>query len=102
VDRLLRESGVDYAKVNYFIEPVGEAKLRELVAKMNISPRELLRKNEAAYRELDLAGRDVTDDEAIKLLVERPELLQRPIVERGDRAVLARPAEKIKEILDAT
>jgi arsenate reductase len=101
VDRLLRESGVDYAKVNYFIEPVGEAKLRELVAKMNISPRELLRKNEAAYRELDLAGRDVTDDEAIKLLVERPELLQRPIVERGDRAVLARPAEKIKEILDA-
>jgi arsenate reductase len=100
VDRLLRESGVDYAKVNYFIEPVGEAKLRELVAKMRITPRELLRKNEAAYRELDLATRELTDDEAIKLLVERPELLQRPIVERGDHAVLARPAERLREILD--
>jgi arsenate reductase len=102
VERLLRESGVDYAKVNYFIEPVGESKLRELVAKMKISPRELLRKNEAAYRDLDLANRDLTDDEAIHLLVERPELLQRPIVERGARAVLARPAQRLKEILDAT
>jgi arsenate reductase len=101
VDRLLRESGVDYAKVNYFIEPVGESKLRELIAKMKISPRELLRKNEAAYRDLDLANRDLTDDEAIRLLVERPELLQRPIVERGARAVLARPAERIREVLDA-
>jgi arsenate reductase len=100
VGRLLRESGVDYAKVNYFIEPVGEVKLRDLVAKMRISPRELLRKNEAAYRELDLGNRALTDDEAIRLLVERPELLQRPIVERGDRAVLARPAERLKEVLD--
>jgi arsenate reductase len=101
VDRLLRESGVDYAKVNYMIDPVGETKLRELVAKMGISPRELLRKNEAAYRELDLANRELSDDETIKLLVERPELLQRPIIERGARAVLARPAERLKEFLDA-
>jgi arsenate reductase len=99
VDRLLRESGVDYAKVNYMIEPVGEAKLRELVAKMGISPRDLLRKNEAAYRELDLGSRTLSDDETIKLLAERPELLQRPIVERGARAVLARPAEKLKALL---
>jgi arsenate reductase len=102
VDRLLRESGVDYAKVNYMIEPVGEAKLRELIAKMKISPRELLRKNEAAYRELDLGNRELSDDETIKLLAERPELLQRPIVEHGKRAVLARPAERLKEFLDAT
>jgi arsenate reductase len=102
VDRLLRESGIEFERVNYFIEPVGESKLRELIAKMKISPRELLRKNEAAYRDLDLANRDLTDDEAIRLLVERPELLQRPIVERGARAVLARPAERIKEVLDAT
>ncbi|MDQ3906780.1 MAG: hypothetical protein M3268_00375 [Acidobacteriota bacterium] len=67
---------------------------------MKISPRDLLRKNEATYRDLDLAGRELTDDEAIRLLVERPELLQRPIVERGDRAVLARPAERLKEVLD--
>ena len=101
MDRLLRESGVEYEKVNYIIEPVGESKLRELIGKMGISPLELLRKNEAAYRDLDLGSREMTDDEVIKLLVERPELLQRPIVERGRRAVLARPAERLKEFLDA-
>jgi arsenate reductase len=85
--------------VNYFVEPVGEAKLRELIAKMNVSPRELLRKNEAAYRELGLGSRELSDDEIVRLLVSRPELLQRPIVERGSRAVLARPAERMRELL---
>ena len=100
MDRLLRESGVEYERVNYIIEPIGESKLRELIGKMGINPRELLRENEAAYRDLDLGSRDLTDDETIKLLVERPELLQRPIVERGDRAVLARPAERLREVLN--
>ena len=85
--------------MNYFVAPVGEAKLRELIAKMNVKPRELLRKNEAAYRELELGSRELADDEIVRLLVERPELLQRPIVERGSRAVLARPAERLRELL---
>ena len=85
--------------MNYFVAPVGEAKLRELIAKMNVKPRELLRKNEAAYRELELASRELADDEIVRLLVERPELLQRPIVERGARAVLARPADRLRELL---
>jgi arsenate reductase len=85
--------------VNYFVEPVGEAKLRELIAKMKIEPRELLRKKEAAYRELGLGDRELGDEEIVRLLAERPELLQRPIVERGSRAVLARPAERLRELL---
>ena len=85
--------------MNYFVEPVGEAKLRELIGKMNVRPRELLRKNEAAYRELELGSRELRDDEIVRLLVERPELLQRPIVERGARAVLARPAERLRDLL---
>ena len=64
-----------------------------------MGPRELLRKNEAAYRELELGSRELSDDELIRLLVERPELLQRPIVERGQRAVLARPVERVRELL---
>jgi arsenate reductase len=64
-----------------------------------VGPRELLRKNEAAYRELELGSRELSDDELIRLLVERPELLQRPIVERGQRAVLARPVERVRELL---
>ncbi len=66
---------------------------------MGVKPRELLRKNEAAYRELELASRELSDDEIVRLLVERPELLQRPIVERGARAVLARPADRLRELL---
>ena len=85
--------------MNYFVEPVGEAKLRELIAKMQVSPRELLRKNEPAYKELELGSRELSDDEIVRLLVERPELLQRPIAERGSRAVLARPAENLRALL---
>jgi arsenate reductase len=98
-DKLLRESGVDFTKVNYYIEPIGEAKLRELIAKMGISPRELLRTGEQVYKDLNLGKRELSDDETIKLMVEHPDLIQRPIVERGPRAVLGRPTEKIKELL---
>jgi arsenate reductase len=98
-DRLLRESGIDFEKVNYYIEPIGEEKLRELIGKMGIPARELLRTSEAIYKELDLGKRELSDDEIIRLMAEHPDLIQRPIVERGDRAVLGRPTEKIKELL---
>jgi arsenate reductase len=98
-DRLLREGGYDYEKVNYYIDPIGEAKLRELIGKMGITPRELLRTGEAVYRELELGKRELSDDELIRLMAENPDLVQRPIVERGSRAVLGRPTEKIKELL---
>jgi arsenate reductase len=96
---ILRESGVEFDKVNYIIEPLGEEKLRELIAKMGIAPRELLRTKEAVYRELNPDKRELKDDEAIALMVEHPELMQRPIIERGERAALGRPLEKIKELL---
>lgn len=98
-DRLLRESGIGYEKVNYYLDPIGEEKLRELIAKMKIAPRQLLRTSEKVYKELGLGGRELTDDEIIALLVEHPDLLQRPIVERGARAVLGRPTENIRELL---
>jgi arsenate reductase len=74
--------------------------LRELVAKMDIAPRELLRTKEALYRELNPERRELADDEAIALMAAHPELMQRPIVERGGRAVLGRPVEKIRELLE--
>jgi len=66
---------------------------------MGVSPRELLRTGEAVYKELGLGRRELSDDEIIRLMAEHPDLLQRPIVERGGRAVLGRPTERIKEIL---
>ena len=66
---------------------------------MNITARELLRTKEALYRELNPDRRTLSDDEAIALMVAHPELMQRPIVERGARAVLGRPVENIKMLL---
>ena len=90
---------MDFEKVNYYTEPIGESKLRELISKMGISPRELLRTGEAVYKELGLGKRELSDDELIRLMSENPDLIQRPIVERGDRAVLGRPTERIRELL---
>lgn len=66
---------------------------------MNLAPRDLLRTSEPVYRELNLRGRTLTDDELIGLMVEHPDLIQRPIVERGRRAVLGRPVENVRSLL---
>jgi arsenate reductase len=99
MDKFLRENGVDFSKVNYYIQPLSKKKLTELIAKMNIKPRDLLRKSEPVYRELNLAKDEFTDAQLISLMVEHPDLMQRPIVERGSRAVLGRPTENVKELL---
>ena len=90
---------MDFERVNYYVEPIGEEKLRELLAKMGFAPRELLRTGEAVYKELGLGEREPSDDELIRLMAEHPDLIQRPIVERGGRAVLGRPTERIKDLL---
>jgi arsenate reductase len=99
MDKLLRASGIPFEKVNYYVEPLSKKKLTELVRKMKISPRDLLRKSEPVYKELGLATAEHSDSELIDLMVQHPDLLQRPIVERGDRAVLGRPTENVKELL---
>jgi arsenate reductase len=99
MDKLLRESGIPFEKVNYYIQPLSKKKLTELLRKMNMKPRELLRKSEAAYKELGLAEDKFSDTELIAIMVEHPDLIQRPIVERGGRAVLGRPTENVKELL---
>jgi arsenate reductase (glutaredoxin) len=99
VHALLKESGVDFDAVDYYVDPIPKSKLRELLRKMRITPRELLRTKETIYKTLKLAERDLSDDEIVDLMVKHPDLIQRPIVEKGARAILARPAERLKEIL---
>jgi len=99
MDRYLRESNIDFTQVNYYLEPLSEKQLRELIRKMGINPRDLLRTSETIYRELELRNKELSDDEVISLMVKHPDLMQRPIVERGDRAVLGRPVENVKELL---
>jgi arsenate reductase (glutaredoxin) len=99
MDRLLRESGVAFEKVNYYTAQFSKKKLTELIAKMKIKPGDLLRTSEAIYKELGLGTRELKDDELISLMVQHPDLIQRPIVERGNRAVLGRPTENVKALL---
>lgn len=99
MDKLLRESGVDFEKVNYYDQPLTQKKLTELIRKMKLKPRDLLRTSESIYRELGLGKGEFSDDQIISLMVEHPDLIQRPIVERGSRAVLGRPVENVRVLL---
>ena len=97
--KILRERGADFDSVNYYEAPMTARELRGLITKLGISPRELLRKDEQVYRELNLARREASDNELIDLMVANPDLIQRPIVVRGNKAVLGRPPENVEELL---
>ena len=95
---MFRENNIEFEQVNYFIEPLTEQKLRELLGKANLSAFDAVRKNETVYKNLNIS--EIKDEnELIKLIAENPSLLQRPIVEVDEQAVLARPVEKVSEIL---
>ncbi len=98
VSKILIENGVDFDKVNYYIKPFSKSKLKTLIKKMNLSPIELLRKNEAVYKDLNIKNKNYTNEQLIDLMIANPDLVQRPIVEIGDKAILARPAERIKKL----
>ena len=95
---LLTERGIDAERIDYHVTGLTEDEIRDLLAKAGAGPRDVLRAREPAYAE-HVAGRNLTDDELIVLMAEHPELVQRPIVVRGDRAVLARPVERVLELL---
>ena len=99
VHAALKESGVDFDAVDYYTERISKAKLKDLLRKMGIPAKELLRKNEDAYKKLKLSEKELPENELVSLMVSHPDLIQRPIVEKGEKAILARPAERLKEIL---
>lgn len=96
---LLDGRGISWDSVDYHVAGLTEPELRGLLDKARLGPRDVLRAREALVGELGLPG-EFTDDELIALMVEHPALVQRPIVVRGDRAVLARPIERALELLD--
>lgn len=96
--KLLEEQGVPFDRVNYFVDPLDADTLRGILAKAGLAPRDLLRTREPACRELGLDPETDSDDRIIDAIVAHPELLQRPIVVRGARAVLAPPVERVREL----
>jgi arsenate reductase len=73
--------------------------LKRLLKKAGLKPRDVLRTKEKIYTELGLAKTSISDDELLDLMVTHPDLIQRPLVEKGDEAMLARPAESVKRLL---
>jgi arsenate reductase len=93
--RILAERGIDFDRVDYHIDPLPKERIAELLAKAGIGPRDALRVKEPGAAALA----DASDDEILAAMEADPALLQRPIVERGGRAVLARPAERVLDLL---
>ena len=98
LNKLFEEKGIDWKKVNYFIEPFTENKLSGLLKKTGMKPFDVLRRAEPDFK---LAGidKDSSDKEVIAAMVKFPAIIQRPIVEVGDKAVLARPIEKALDVI---
>jgi arsenate reductase len=98
VAKALIENGIDFERVNYYIKPFSKSKLKNLLKKTGLKPSEVLRKNEQVYRKLKIKEKNYSEEQILDLMVKHPDLVQRPIIERGKKAILARPPERIKEL----
>jgi arsenate reductase len=96
---LLIERGVDFESVDYHVTGFEEGELRELLRKADVGPRELLRVREPLVKELGLDRAELSDEQLIAQMTAHPQLMQRPVVVSGERALLARPVERVLELL---
>jgi arsenate reductase len=96
--KLFIENGIDWDKVNYFIEPFTEEKLTKLLKKTGMKPYEVLRRAEPDFKQTGITA-DSPDSDVIAAMLKHPSIIQRPIVEVGNKAVLARPIEKALDLI---
>lgn len=96
---MIRNKGIEPHVVEYLKTPPSAAELKAVLAKLGIGARDLLRKKELDYRKRGLDDEKVTDAAAIRAMTENPVLIERPVVLAGRRAVLARPPERVFEVI---
>ena len=94
----LQEKGVEIEIVEYLKNPITEGELKDLLVRLHKKPLEMIRTQEELYRK-ELKGKNFTDDEWVKIMVENPKLIHRPVVVKGPKAVLGDPAENLDIIL---
>lgn len=94
----LEESGKEYEVIKYLENVPTKAELTEIINLLGIKPIELVRKNEAVWKE-KYKGKELNDSEIIAAMTENPKLIERPIVVNGNKAVIGRPTEKILDII---
>jgi len=99
--QILNDSNVEYEIVDYLNNPPSVDELQSLAKKMGIKARDFIRTKEAAFKELNLQPRLDDDRFMFQKMHENPKLIERPIVVKGERAVLGRPPEKVADLLNA-
>lgn len=95
---ILQDSGKEFEIISYLENIPTKEELRDLLNKLGYNPIDLVRTNEAIWKE-NFKGKTLTEDMTIEAMLKHPKLIERPIVVSGDSAVVGRPPEKIKELL---
>ncbi len=95
----IADAGVEPEVIEYLKSPPTAEELDGVLKKLGLEPRELMRTKETVYKELGLAGKQLSRADAIQVMVEHPVLIERPIVVEGNKAILGRPPENVDELL---
>jgi len=98
--KILEEQGENPTIIEYLNNPPTADKLKEILSLLGMSPRDLMRKKENEYKELDLANSELSNRDLIDCMVKNPILIERPIVLVNGKAALGRPPEKVLNIMD--
>ncbi|MFD2518888.1 arsenate reductase (glutaredoxin) [Salinimicrobium flavum] len=96
---LLKGTGEDFKVREYLKEPLSEEELTDLLEKLSMAPIELVRTDEKVWKE-NYKNRDLSDEELVQVMIEHPRLIQRPIVVKGQTAVVGRPVSRITSLLN--
>lgn len=95
---LLEQSGKKFEVIKYLEDLISEKELKTIISKLGIEPMDLIRKNEAIWKS-DYKGKELSDEQIIKAMINNPKLIERPIIVNGNKAVIGRPKELILDIV---
>jgi len=96
--QIIENSGKEFEIIKYLEDIPSEEELAKIIKKLNINPIQLVRKNEKVWKE-NFKGKDLSDHEIVKAMIENPKLIERPIVINNNKAVIGRPPETILEYI---
>jgi arsenate reductase len=95
---IMKDSGKEFEIIEYMKNPVSVKDLKSILRKLNIQPIELIRKKEKMWKE-NYDGKKLSGEELIRIMAEHPNLIERPIVIKNEKAVIGRPPSLIKNLL---
>ncbi|MBS82949.1 MAG: arsenate reductase (glutaredoxin) [Gammaproteobacteria bacterium] len=96
---LIKNNNIEPTVIFYLEKKITYQELKNIILKLRISPRDLLRKGEVEYKENNLGNTNLSDDEIINFMINFPKLIERPIVIKGDEAIIGRPPENVLKLI---